>query len=251
VRSPESGKIDMYSRRPPVLIIGAHRSGTSATAHALQLLGLQIGQHLDSHFEPYAMQCAHENYLRRVGASWFEPRPFLEHIETHKGLRDCVDYLRAQKSGKLLGYRNNVEGFWMRTRMRFGAAWGWKEPRTTLFAPAWLEIFPNAKLLHVMRDPRAAAESIRARELKFQAAGDAPSGKIDNIDFATDVVLTYIAAGERLAASPNYRRVHFEDLQANPRFVLNELAQFCDLSPENLDTAAATIQPPRKIDNLI
>ena len=33
--------------RPPVLIVGAHRSGTSATAVALQSLGLLIGQRLD------------------------------------------------------------------------------------------------------------------------------------------------------------------------------------------------------------
>lgn len=233
----------MYARRPPVLIIGAHRSGTSATARALQLLGLQIGQHLDSHFEPYALQRVHEEYLRRVGARWFEPRPFLAHIETHQGLRDCVDYLRAQNFPKLFGYRNNAEGFWMRARLRFGAAWGWKEPRTTLFAPAWLEIFPNAKLLHLIRDPRAAGESIRARELKFQAAGDAPSGKMDNVEAATDLALTYTEAGERLGRSANYRRVHFEDLQANPARVLKEMAEFCDLPLENLDLAAATIRP--------
>lgn len=240
----------MYARRPPLLILGAHRSGTSATARALQLLGLQIGQHLDTHFEPYLLQRVHEDYLRRVGARWFEPRPFLEHLETHRGLRDCVDYLRAQNFARLFGYRRNAEGFWMRARLRFGAAWGWKEPRTTLFAPAWLEIFPNAKLLHVVRDPRAAAESIRARELKFQGAGDAPSGKIDNVESAADVVLTYIEAGERLAGSPNYRRIHFEDLQANPSYFLQEMAQFCELSLDNLQAAAATIRP-RKIDNVI
>ncbi|MEY2546289.1 MAG: hypothetical protein QOG48_1406 [Verrucomicrobiota bacterium] len=249
----------MYPRRPPVMIIGAHRSGTSATARALQLLGLQIGQHLDSHFEPYLLQRVQEDYLRRVGARWFEPRAFLEHLETHAGLRDCVDYLRAQLSARLFGYRNNAEGLWMRARLRFGAAWGWKEPRTTLFARAWLEIFPNARLLHLVRDPRAAGESIRARELKFQAAGDAPSGRIDNVDFATDLVLTYTEAGERLAASANYLRVHFEDLQADPSRVLNEMAQFCDLTftPQELASAAATIRPASarstspKIDNPI
>ena len=240
----------MFARRPPVLIIGAHRSGTSATARALQLLGLQIGQHLDSHFEPYAMQRAHEDYLRRAGARWFEPRPFLAHLETHQGLRDCVDYLRAQNFPKLFGYKNNAEGFWMRTRLRFGVAWGWKEPRTTLFAPAWLEIFPKAKLLHVIRDPRAAGESIRTRELQFQAAGDAPSGKIDNVEAASEVVLSYIEAGERLARFPNYLRVHFEDLQANPAYVLKELAEFCELPNDDIHAAAATIRP-RKIDNVI
>ena len=144
----------------------------------------------------------------------------------------------------------------MRARLRFGATWGWKEPRTTLFAPAWLEIFPDARLLHVIRDARAAGESIRARELKFQRAGDAPSGKIDNVDHATEVVLTYIEAGERLARFANYRAIHFEELQANPRYALTDLAEFCELSVENLDAAAATIRPSDarsttpKIDNV-
>ncbi len=62
---------------PPVLIIGAHRSGTTATARALELVGLQIGQHLDSHGEPRALQKLHEDYLRRVGAAWYNPQPFL------------------------------------------------------------------------------------------------------------------------------------------------------------------------------
>ena len=84
--------------RPPVLIIGAHRSGTSATAHALQILGLQIGQKLDSHYEPKALQQLHEDYLKRVGASWHDPAPFLESMKTPKGEQRCVDYLRENVS---------------------------------------------------------------------------------------------------------------------------------------------------------
>src|SRR2546423_14342926 len=80
--------------RPPVLIIGAHRSGTSATARALELLGLQIGQRLDSHRESRALQKLHEDYLRRVGGSWHNPQPFLEKISTAEGKAECVSYLR-------------------------------------------------------------------------------------------------------------------------------------------------------------
>src|SRR5205807_3662614 len=99
--------------KPPVIIIGAHRSGTSATARALELLGLQIGQRLDSHREARALQTLHEEYLRRVGASWHNPKPFLDHLQTAEGLRDCVKYLCSNvgaRFGEIFEYRNNPKG---------------------------------------------------------------------------------------------------------------------------------------------
>src|SRR5947209_1471088 len=102
--------------RPPVLIIGAHRSGTSATAHALEILGLQIGQHLDSHYEPKALQRLHEDYLKKVDASWHDPSPFLQSIQTADGEQTCVDYLQEnvrRDFSRIFGYRKNPRGLWM------------------------------------------------------------------------------------------------------------------------------------------
>src|SRR5690349_2943205 len=238
----------MYPKRPPVLIIGAHRSGTSATARALELVGLQIGQRLDSHRELKALQQLHDEYLRRVGASWHNPAPFLRSIETAEGERDCLEYLRsniASHFGKIFGYRNDPRGWWPRLRLKFGAIWGWKEPRTTLFAPIWLKIFPDARAVHVMRDALAAAESIRERELKFQAAGDPPTGNLGDLNYCRELVETYIAAGERVAGSANYECLRFEELQANPPAMLEQLARFCGLNPTTgqLANAAASIRP--------
>jgi hypothetical protein len=234
--------------RPPVLIIGAHRSGTSATTHALQILGLQVGHRLDSHYEPKALQRLHDVYLEKVGASWHNPAPFLESIRTAEGERRCVDYLRAnvgREFAKIFGYRKNPRGLWMLAQLKLGAPWGWKEPRTTLFAAAWLKIFPEARIVHVLRDPIAAAKSIRHRELQFQASGDAPSGKIDNLDYCLGLVRAYVEAGERLAGCENYFRVAFEDIQANASNALDQTARFCRLqfTPKQLANAAATIRP--------
>src|ERR1700720_151929 len=82
-------------QRGPVIIVGAHRSGTTATARALALLGLQIGQRLDSHHESKALQRLHENYLQRFGAAWYRPTPFLDSVQTPDGERDCLEYLRT------------------------------------------------------------------------------------------------------------------------------------------------------------
>lgn len=236
--------------KAPVLIIGAHRSGTSATAHALELLGLQIGQRLDSHREPKALQQLHEEYLRRLGASWDNPTPFLDRMKTPEGRADCVDYLRSNlksRFGKIFGYRNDPFGWWLRLRINLGASWGWKEPRTTLFAPTWLEIFPNARIVHVARDALAAAESIRERELQFQAAGDPPTSNLADLEYCRRLVSQYLRAGEDVASSRNYKRIQFEELQANPPAMLEQLAIFCGLRPstQQLATAAASIRPAR------
>lgn len=238
------------NQRPPVLIIGAHRSGTTATASALELLGLQIGQHLDSHREPRPLQKLHEDYLQRVGAAWHNPQPFLKWIKTAEGKQDCSSYLRAsvrRDFARIFGYRRNPKGLWLQVRLNFGARWGWKEPRTTLFVPAWLEIFPEARIVHLVRDAHAAASSIRERELKFQAAGDPPTPNLADLDYCTQLVQIYLTVGERLANTRNYQRVQFEDLQANPPAMLERLANFCSLrvTTRQLAAAAASIHPAR------
>jgi Sulfotransferase family len=236
--------------KAPILIIGAHRSGTSATARALELLGLQIGQRLDSHRESKVLQQLHEEYLRRVGGSWHNPTPFLERIQTGEGRRDCVQYLQSNVDAhfaRIFGYRNNPGGWRLRLRLKLGAPWGWKEPRTTLFTSIWLEIFPNARIVHVIRDALAAAESLRERELKFQAAGDPPTPNLADLNYCRQLVETYTTAGERLADLANYHRLQFEELQANPPAMLEQLANFCQLriATGSLAAAAASIRPAR------
>ena len=231
------------------MIIGAHRSGTTATAHALRLLGLEIGEHLDSHEEPRGLQRLHEQYLQQRGAAWHNPTAFLEWMQTAEGQKHCTAYLRERvrrKFASIFGYRFNFRGLWCLSRLKLGKPWGWKEPRTTLFAPAWIELFPEARIVHVIRHPVAAALSIRQRELQFRNAGDPPTGRLDDLDYCLRLATKYIEQGESLAShTPNYQRVRFEDMQADPTRILAGLADFCGLqvTPAQMSKAAASIRP--------
>lgn len=237
--------------RPPVLIVGAHRSGTSATAHALALLGLRIGQRLDSHEESRAMQRLHEDYLQRAGAAWHDPARFLAWVGSETGARHCAEYLRHRVRrgfAETLGDRAHPRGWVPTLQRQFGAPWGWKEPRTTLFARAWLTVFPEARVLHVVRHPLAAARSLRTRELEFRQAGQPPIPRLDELTYCCRLTLDYVRCGEVLAElGDRFRRVRFEDLQARPAHELAELATFCGLKPSDvkLRIAAATIKPSR------
>ena len=196
------------------------------------------------------MQRLHENYLREVGAAWYDPLPFLAAIATPEGERHCAAYLRGVIDRKLtvFGYRDGLRSWWMRRRLRHGVPWGWKEPRTTLFAPCWLTEMPGAKFLHIVRNPLAVAGSIQKRELEFQAKGDRPSGRIQEFNYCVELAMNYVEAGEAVGRrTPDYHRIRFEDIQLNPVGALGELAAFCDIPFNNdiMARAAATIRPTR------
>jgi hypothetical protein len=235
--------------RPPVIIIGSHRSGTTATARALELLGLRLGQKLDSHRESKALQRLHEDYLRKQGAAWHHPQAFLDALKNETGRSDCASYLETAKINrfaKLFGYRRNLRGWWLGRKLKRGKPWGWKEPRTTLFARAWLRVFPDARFIHVVRNPLAVALSIRQRERRFHKAGDQPTPDLDRLEYCLRLALTYVDAGETVREfTPNYLRLRFESLQTSPRETLRELAEFSLLRPseKELARAAASIHP--------
>lgn len=235
-------------QRPPVLIIGAHRSGTSATAEALQQLGLKIGERLDSHSEPRGLQKAHEEYLHRVGAAWHTPQPLIDCLTTEHGREHCVRHFQQivrTDFRQAFSYRG-VRGLLSLAVVKSGSAWGWKEPRTTLFAPVWLRIFPKPKILHVIRHPLDVALSIQARELKFRAGGDPPNDKLDDLAACVRLAITYLEQGDAVSRlSENYRQIKFEDLQRQPRETLLSIAEFCGLKPTDahLDRAASAIRP--------
>ena len=237
------------AKAPPVLIIGAHRSGTSATARALELLGLQMGTRLDSHHESKRLQQLHEAYLQRVGAAWHNPKPFLDWINTAEGAEDCANYLREHvrnEFSSLFGYDKSLKGQWLLARLSRGAKWGWKEPRTTLFARLWLELFPEGHVVDVVRHPLSVALSIRQRDRTFVSGGDRPTPHLDQLDYCLQLALTYVEVGGRVAdATPNYRRIRFESLQAGPKSVLAELGKFCGLpvKASKITEAARSIRP--------
>jgi hypothetical protein len=194
------------------------------------------------------MQRLHETFLRELGAAWYNPAPFIAFLTGVEGKPSCAKYLRdrVKPDLSLFGYGNSLKAWRLKRRLPRGVPWGWKEPRTTLFATCWLRVFPEARFLHVVRNPLAVASSIQRRELEFRAKGDAPSGRVGDFTYCVDLAMTYVEAGEAVGAqTPHFRRVRFEDIQADPISELTKLASFCDLnfSERQLRRAARSIRP--------
>src|SRR5687768_12681350 len=62
---------------PPIVILGMHRSGTSATCKLLEALGVFVGSDLEGNHESKFFLRTNDRVLHRAGASWADPAPIM------------------------------------------------------------------------------------------------------------------------------------------------------------------------------
>ncbi|MBW1723129.1 MAG: hypothetical protein JRJ78_13870 [Deltaproteobacteria bacterium] len=134
------------------LMIGMHRSATSLVAKGLSLAGVHVGDALlgampsnpYGHWEDVDFIAMNDWLLANAGGSWDNPPPeqaILEAGKRHE--KDIVRLVRAKEREPL---------------------WGWKDPRNTLTARAYLPHLKNPHLVASFRDPLEVARSLAVRE---------------------------------------------------------------------------------------
>src|SRR5437588_3783735 len=155
----------MKGNTPPIIILGMHRSGTSLLTEVLQAMGLHVGWFLQEDFEcPFFLE-RNEKIMNICGGSWEQPQAvesLLKHLTMRSQMKALL--LRDLESPAFLSYlgphhwrcRGNLN------QLRF--PWGWKDPRNTYLLPLWLDVFPDAKIVHIYRHPMDVAQSLAVRE---------------------------------------------------------------------------------------
>lgn len=144
-----------------LIIAGFHRSGTSVLTQVLHAAGLFVGDELlgagptnpYGHFEDRAVLRLHRAILERHGDDWQwdAPAPFFVDRQHWRRMRGLV-------------VRRELEH----------AAWGFKDPRVSLFLGHWKHVNPDAKVVVVYRDPGECVRSMESRSARslFEEAGD-------------------------------------------------------------------------------
>ena len=100
-----------------------------------------------------------------------------------------------------------------------GQTWGFKDPRNGLTAEAWLEIFPKARIVHMVRDPVATLGTLPEVYDQF-----APAGAEARTRFWMDLWEAYVrGARQGMARVEAAIEVRFEDLCADPVAVLDRI----------------------------
>jgi len=212
-----------------VCVTGMHRSGTSFTARALQLLGASLGaseslmapgpDNPAGYWENRDVKELNDEVLARLGGAWDLP-PVLEPGWEHD---ESLDPLRTRA--------------WAVLEDAFGAARSssdviaWKDPRLSLLLPFWRTVTPIAATIVVVRDPREVAASLRTR---------------NGIDLPQAMVLwlRYLYAGT--GNDPDHLLVRDRDFFVDLPGTLSRMAVHVGLPPPTLvvtDEARAHLDP--------
>jgi hypothetical protein len=144
--------------RPPVLLLGMHRSGTSVATRLLVLLGLAVPEgrlippdeyNPGGYWESRALTDVGDLVLEALGSPWFAPPDVAE-------VADRQSELDALLPGALEEARRAFPGD------RTGV---WKDPRTCVLLPFWERVFGStAPVVVVHRHPLEVADSLRRRQ---------------------------------------------------------------------------------------
>lgn len=147
----------------PVIILGMHRSGTTMVSELLEKLGLFVGEKKEVNNEALFFILMNTWLMREANATWDNPHNFRfinnffrkntrRVLEMHLKSRKSIDFLGSERFRRYRDIRN------------LDIPWGWKDPRNTFTMDIWHEIFPEARVIHVYRNPLDVAESLRVRE---------------------------------------------------------------------------------------
>jgi hypothetical protein len=140
-----------------VVVIGMHRSGTSAMTNAIRLLGCSIGDTGDfsspkkwnpeGNWEHVRLIERNELILNLHGGTWFAPPRLPSGWMQRRKARAMLSCLRSE-----FAMTYPEEG------------WVWKDPRACLTLPAWLQAWESAPVaVMAFRHPMAVARSLAAR----------------------------------------------------------------------------------------
>lgn len=145
-----------------VLILGMHRSGTSALTGLLHILGIKLSSNLipaeqkinpKGFWEDALISATNEEVLEKLGSHWFDAKGLPQQWWLNKELEPLHKRLRALVE----------EQFGHET-----SCWVLKDPRMCRLLPLWVTLLGDLKLspkvLLILRHPSEVADSLLKRD---------------------------------------------------------------------------------------
>lgn len=206
------------AQKPPFFVLGAQRSGTT-------MLRLMLNNHPN-------LVIPHETAFITIFHGKLADYGDLSNLSNSRRLLDDVMAHRLVERGKLIPdpkavlkkpittYRDFIEAVFRTYAETQGKQrWGDKTPFYTSEVDILRVIFPDCKVIHLVRDGRDVILSQRKMEWM--------SGNLPKLarDWAWKTTLVH-KVGRVLGA--DFLEVHYEDLVRNPHATLEEICRFLD-----------------------
>ena len=142
----------------PVLVLGMHRSGTSALTRCVNLLGVPMGRPDDlmppskanprGYWESVSLMCLNDEILAAWDGTWDAPPSW------------TVDW---PASSRLAGLRSRALA--ALGEVFPSGQWVWKDPRNCLTLPFWRALLPaSPRVVFIWRDPVEVGQSLLGAE---------------------------------------------------------------------------------------
>ncbi len=246
---------------PPVIIIGMHRSGTSMLNRILETIGLRVGVIKGKNHEVRFFQDLNQWLMHQCGGSWDHPAPTY-YLLRDKPTREMVlDYLRLLFHSPIAAHFLGSFGF-LRYRSIFNldVPWGWKDPRNTFTLHIWLDLFPQAKVIHIYRHGVDVAKSLKIRRdetfargkesyfrhkrlyaLRRKRDGFSHSVRCATFEGGFSLWEEYLSEAKKHVGNLDSQsfELQYEEFLADPLKKLQDLASFCNLNPSDTQVKSA------------
>jgi hypothetical protein len=200
--------------RPPIIIIGMHRSGTSILAKILEKSGIFMGVLKEHNYEAMHFLSINQQVLWKTGSHWHKPK-----------------VAKAEYWSKITAQELYKEHFRLNGRLAKwkqilrNESWGWKDPRNSYTLEMWLDKFPEAKVIHLVRNRESVIRSLQNRNARL---GEVQEPELDDINFCSSLYKGYVDQCRSYSASlgTRYLECSFEDLQQMKPSAIRALEAF-------------------------
>lgn len=203
----------MINKKTLIVVLGMHRSGTSALTRALKVVGVDLGDNLmqpiakineKGFFEDLDINKFNDYLLNKMDSIWCSPQipqtNQLEILNNPTDINTAIDLLNSKI--------NNV------------AIFGFKDPRVTVLLPFWQNIFKicnlNVNYLIAIRNPLSVAKSLEKRD-RF------------SVQKGLFLWAQYMLASLEYTNQQNRVLVSYEQLMLNPNLQLQKISEAFNL----------------------
>ena len=175
-------------KQAPILIVGMHNSGTSILAEILHKSGVFLGNNM-GHYESHFFSIFINDLLIMGGGSNWAKLPILS-VEEVESFRETI--------------KPFIQKYWVADYLQWGydgvSKWGIKDPRLCVLLPLYLEIFAEATVIHIRRNPDDVAASLCQRTKRG-------IGKLNDFEHWKQLALEYT---ERVIHCSDKARAYYE-----------------------------------------
>lgn len=202
-----------------IIVLGMHRSGTSAVTKAVESLGVNLGDNLipaaednkKGFFEDRQIIDINDRLLKLAGMKWYSVEEF-------------PTYILDSPQGKSL----EVEARRLIcNRLEINNIWGFKDPRCSRLLPFWQNVLGpldvEVGFLMVLRNPLDMASSIKKRD-RF------------DLTMSQHLWLLHTFLNLKYLKSERVFFVLFDDFLDHPESYLERLTAFFNLEPDREKT---------------